>query len=248
MVGVKLEGGPMIDPEAESAALTERSVELAGLLAAGEPIVERASPAVWAERRRLAAASHEARRTAAAKVAAGMDPGCVVGRQPPIRRVKTDWKGRDLDPFHGASVITAEVVAFWEHQRDVVAAEVEAQYRRAAEKRPYRPALAAAARGHLGVLRERQTMQSEGGAELEGALARYDGAFMNLRQGALAAQEISGEAITRLASLRRIAAQAELGDDDEEGFIANAIGAVTDLGLVDAKTGQPLVAAAGDVT
>jgi hypothetical protein len=231
------------DLEAESRALRQRSAELVELLGV-LPVVE-GMPAVWAERRRLAAATHKARRTAAAKVAAGMDnPGVIVGSQPPIRRVETDWKGLDLDPFHGSPVVTPELVAFWEWQRDVLAPAYEAQYRKAATETPYSEALVAAANGHIALLRARHSMLAEGGTEVEAAVARYDQAYMNLRQGPIDAQAIAGEAEIRLASLRRIAVQAELGDDlDERGFIAAVVSQRDEVGLVDAKTGTPLVPA-----
>jgi hypothetical protein len=242
----------MIDPEAESAAVRERSAELAGLLAV-LPVVERASPAVLAERRRLARATHEARRTAAAKVAAGLPAGAgvVVGAQPPVRRVVTDWKGVDRDPFHGSPCVTPELVAFFEHQRDHVAAEVAGQYRRAAEATPYREALVAAARQHVEVLRGRRTMLSEGGSEVEAALTAYEQAYVNLREAAIDAQFVAGEAQQRLDTLHRIVVQVELGDAlDERPFIANAIAsAAPDTPIVfDAKSGDPLVPAAGAVT
>jgi hypothetical protein len=238
-----------IDVEAESAALKERSAELAQLLDAGHPVVDRSQVRqVSAESQRLAKETHRARREVAARVAAGLDAGCVVGRQPPVRRVKTDPRtGRDLDPLGGRSAVTDELLRFWEHKRDVVAPAVEGQYREAAERTPLRPPLLAAARQHIALLRQREMMLSEGGVELEASLAAYEQAFVNLRQAALdVPTDISAEAITRLQSLRRIQAQAELGDgDDERGFLANAISQVTDVGLVDVATTMPLVPDSG---
>jgi hypothetical protein len=233
----------VIDAEAESDALRQRSVDLGELLDAGHPVVGGGSLPEVAESRRLGQLAHQARQTAAARVAAGLDPGCVVGRQPPVRRTRTDRHGRDLDPFHGAAVVTDELVAYWEHRRDVVAPAVEAQYRRAATDRPYREALVAAARGHIAVLRERQAMLSEGGLGLEAALARYDEAFLALRQAANDdAQTIANEAETRLASLRREAAQALVGGDEVKGFLGATLASVTDVGVVDPDTALPLVA------
>jgi hypothetical protein len=136
----------------------------------------------------------------------------------------------------------AELIKFWGHQRDVVAPAVEGQFREAAEQTPYRPALVSCVRAHVALLQQRHATLSEGGEELEAALGRYDQAYENLRMAALDAQAIAGEAMTRLASLRRISADAVLGDDGAEtGFIAASVAQVTDLGLVDPRTAMPLV-------
>jgi hypothetical protein len=239
-----------VDPEAESQAMAERSLELAGLLDAGHPVVK-GTPAVLAESARLGRAAHRARLEVAAKVAAGADPGCPVGNEPPVRRVRTDNRGRDLDPLGGRAAVTPELIAFWEYRRDVVFPAVEAMYRRAAEETPYRPALVAAAKGHLGVLRERWSMLSEGGVELEAAVESYDSAFVVLRQNANDCQMIATEAENRLVALRKEAAALLVGADQTKGFITNAISSAApdtfpifdDTGrpyaTVDAKTGQP---------
>jgi hypothetical protein len=231
----------VIDVEAESEAWTERSRELAELLDAGHPVVDRtATEAAGSESRRLGAVAHQARRHAAVLVAAGKDPGCVVGREPPIRRVRTDVRGRDVDPLHGRAIISDELVTYWTHRRDVVAPAVEASYRQAMIDQPYSPALVAAVRGHLAVLRQRRSMTFEGGEELQSSVERYDLAFEQCRMAANDAQSIATEADARLASLRRIAAETELGDRDEvKPLIAAALSNITDL-PVDAKTGQPV--------
>jgi hypothetical protein len=238
-----------IDVEAESASLKERSAELAQLLDAGHPVVDRSHVRqALAESQRLAREARRARQEVAARVAAGLDARCVVGRQPPVRRVQTDPRtGRDLDPLGGRSAVTSELLDFWTHKRDVVAAAVESSYREAAERTPYRPALVASAKAHIGLLRTRETMLSESGVELEGAVNAYEQSFVNLRQAALDVQtDIAGPAETRLGSLRRISAEAVLGDgDDERGFLANAISQVTPTGLVDAATTMPLVPDSG---
>jgi hypothetical protein len=217
----------VIDVEGESLALRQRSLELVGLLDAGHPVVK-GSPAVLAESKRLGAAAHAARKAAAVRVAAGLDADVPVGRAPAVRRVRTDWKGRDLDPLHGRPVVSPQLVAYWEHRRDVVAPAVEASYRQAAEACPYREPLAACARGHLGLLRDRRSMLSEGGVDLEAALARYDGAFEAVRMAAIDAQHIATQAIDRLASLRRIEASLVVGGDDEKGFISATLATVAD--------------------
>jgi hypothetical protein len=234
----------MIDVEAESREIRERSAELAELLDGGHPVLDRTHVReVAAESRRLAREARQARQRVAAQIATGAGAPCVIGRQPPVRRVRTDPRtGRDLDPLAGKSAVTAELLAFWEHQRDIVAPAVEASYREAAERTPYQPALVASARQHVSLLKSRETMLDEGGVELEASVARYDEAYVNLRQAAVDAQAISGEAETRLQSLKRIEAEALLGDgDDERGFLANAISSVTPTGLVDPATAMPLV-------
>jgi hypothetical protein len=232
-----------IDPELEAQQHRERSAALCEMLDAGHPVVVQ-KRAVLAESKRLGEESQRARREAAARVAAGLPAGCPVGLELPIRHVVTDRLNRDVDPFHGAAVVTDALIAYWGHRRDVVAPAVESSYRQAAVERPYREALVAAAHEHIGLLRERRSMLSEGGAEVEGALARYDEAFLVARQAALDSQAIAGEAVERLASLRREAAKAEVSGDQVTGFIASAVSMATDS-LVDAKTGMPLVPTSG---
>jgi hypothetical protein len=230
----------MLDPEAESAELKQRSAELAQLLDAGHPVVG-GCPDVMAESKRLAAAAHQARRKVAGRVAAGLPVDCPVGTQPPLRRVRTDARGKDLDPLGGRSVVSPEILRYWEHRRDVVFPAVEAMYTRAAEETPYREALVAAARAHIALLRERQMLSSEGGVDVEVAMAKYDEAYRRLRQGKIDAQDIASEAVERLASLRRIAASLELGDRDEvKPFLASAIATATDAPLFDPASGMPL--------
>jgi hypothetical protein len=219
----------VIDPEAESEILRQRSLELAEMLDAGHPVAERPE-AVWAESRRLGLVATQARREVATRVANGKDPGTgvTVGRQPPIRRVKTDRRGHDLDPLHGRAAITPELVRFWEHRRDVVFPAVETSWRQAVEDRPYRDALVCAARGHLAVLGQRRST-SEGAARLAGALRAYDTAFENVRQAVLDSQAIATEATGRLAVLDRERAAVLVGEDNVKPLIASALGEVLDL-------------------
>jgi hypothetical protein len=229
----------MIDVEQESEALRERSQQLTELLDAGHPVVEGCAD-VLAESKRLGKVAYQARREAAARMAAGLPVDCVVGNPPPIRRVATNRRGKDLDQFGGRSVVTDELVAYWTHRRDIVAGAVEAVYRSAAEHTPYREALVAACRGHIGVLQQRFAVKSEGGVELESALERYDSAYRNLRESANDAQRIAVEATDRLAALAREKASALLGTDETKGFVANVLGAVLDA-PVDPDTAMPLI-------
>jgi hypothetical protein len=228
----------MLDPEAESAALKQRSLELVQMLDSSHPVVEGCAD-VLAESKRLGKVAYQARREAAAKVAAGLDPACVVGNPPPIRRVATNRRGKDLDPFGGRAVVTDELLEYWTHRRDVVAPAVEGVYRSAAEHTPYREALVAACRGHIGVAQQRFAMKSEGGVELEAALERYDSAYRNLRESANDAQRIAVEATDRLAALAREKASALVGGDQVKGFIGATLAAVTDR-PVDPDTAMPL--------
>ncbi len=234
----------MIDVEAESEVLRERSLGLARLLDEGHPVVE--SPAdVWSESRRLGQLAHQARRIVATRIALGQDPGAgvTVGRQPPVRRVHTDARtNRDVDPLGGRSAITPELIRFWQHKRDEVADAVEAQFRQAAEAMPYRPTLVAAAHGHLEVLRQRRSMLSEGGDQLEASLRSYDDAHVALRQAANHdPAAIRNEAIDRLTSLEREKASALLGDRDRvEPLIAAALASVSGA-PIDVDTLTPLI-------
>jgi hypothetical protein len=227
---------------AESESLSQRSSDLAGLLDAGHPTV--VPPAeVLGESRRLGAVAAAARKQVASRVAAGVTPGAgvTVGRQPPVRRVQTDRRGRDLDPLHGRTVITPELVAYWEHRRDAVASAVEGSYREAAERTPYSEALVAACRGHLAVLEGRQSRNEAGG--LVAAVRAYDDAYVALRQSAVDAQQIANQAQARLDSLEREKANAVVGADELKGFIAAALSTITDL-PVDPESTLPLVDAA----
>jgi hypothetical protein len=221
-----------IDVEAESEALRRRSTDLAELLDAGHPVLGPQPPEVD-ESRRLGHVANVARQQVGARVAAGKDPGegVTVGAAPQIRRVRTDRWGNDLDPMHGRTTITPQLVAYWEHRRDVVAVAVEGRFRQALEQNPYRPALVAAVQGHLAMLRQRRST-GEGLDVLDGALRRYDQAYANLRESALDAQHIATEAEDRLASLRREAAKLEVGDVTQTGLIASVL-AVDDPAPVD---------------
>ena len=229
----------VIDVEAESSALMQRSAELASLLAGSEPVVDR-SPirAVEEEAARLGKMARAARSYVAIQLAAGLDAGVgvVVGRPPPIRRVKTDARGRDLDPVHGRAVITPALLAYWEHQRDVVGPTTEGAYRRAIEVCPWQPALVASVKGHLGLLGLRGSGKDEGARELHSALRQYELAYSVLRDGAHDAQNIATAARSRIAALEREAANALVGDETTTvtALIASAVSMVTD-GPVDAK-------------
>lgn len=231
-----------IDVEAESDALRQRSAELVALLDAGVPVVDRTSTrAVQEEAAELARAAHRARADVAKKVAAGQDPGVPMSKIPPIRRIASTRNGRDPDAvLRGRSVITPELVAYFEHQRDTVAPATEDMYRQAVADRPYQAALVAAVRGHLALLGQRQNVESEGGEALTVALRRYDDAYSAIRENINDAHMIATVAIGRLTSIERERAAAVLGDDETTvlvGLIAAEQGIESAQKMLDADGG-----------
>jgi hypothetical protein len=229
----------MIDVEAESQELRDRSLELVELLK-DVPVLGPPPPELD-ESRRLGRAAHQARQRVAERVARGQDPGCPLGPPAPIRRVRTDPRtGRDLDPLRGRQAVTGELLQFWTYRQDVVAAAVADWYTRAAEETPFSEPLVCASRGHLAVLEGRRSA-SEGGSELSQALKAYVDCFEGLRSNGLDSQQIANEAAGRLASLRRIVAQLEVGDDQLKPLIAAAASTVADL-PVDPESLTPLIA------
>jgi hypothetical protein len=232
----------LFNPEAESEAMKARSLELVELLE-DLPVVKGSPPEV-AESRRLAQVAGQVRRTVAARIQAGLDPGpgVVVGGRPAIRRVVVDNKGKDVDPLGGRVVISDELVEHWRYRRDVLAPAVAAQYTRAAEETPFSESLVAAAKGHLSVLRGRESMKQEGGVELEAAVKAYSDSYSALRTAALDAQQIGVEAENRLNALQRERAQAQLGEGDTtRGLIASAMVEATDALAFDPESLTPLV-------
>jgi hypothetical protein len=119
------------------------------------------------ESRILGAKAHSARPGVAERVAVGQDPGCTLGPKPPVRRHPG---GRDDDPIlRGQSAITPELTRCLQH-RLVLGELISSTYVAAAESFECPPALMAAAQGHLSVLRSRQAIGEEGGAELDRAV------------------------------------------------------------------------------
>jgi hypothetical protein len=143
----------------------------------------------------------------------------------------------------GRSVISPELLSFWQHRRDELAPATEASFREAAQRVPYSEALAAAARGHLAVLAGRQS-RGEGAEGLAAALKAYDDAYVALRQSAVDSQQIAIQAQARLDSLEREKANSVVGGDQVKGFIASVLAADSDL-PVNVETGVPLTPAAG---
>ena len=238
----------MIDPEAEAAAIRVRSAELAALLDAGIPVVDLGPVrAAQAEAARLGAVAQAARKDVAVRLAAGMDAGAgvVVGRSRPIRRVRTDARGRDLDGvLKGRAAITPQLIRCIEFRRDVVGPTIADAYRRAIEARPWRPALVAAVRGHIGLVGLRQNSDSEGGPALAAALETYERSYAVLREAIIDGEHVAVEAADRLANLEREKAEALVGDDDTviTGLIASAVaGATPDQVVID---GRPIGMAA----
>jgi hypothetical protein len=237
-----------IDVERESQALAKRSFELAEMLEAAVPVVDR-SPikAALAESSRLAKEAHEARDQVTVRVAAGLDPGCLIGPPLPIRKVPSTPDGRDPDPvIKGRAVITPELVAYWVHRRDVVGPSIVSASERAAEALPTAPALTAAARGHLAVLRERANFGDEGGSTLDAALQRFDNARGTLVAGRNEGAWITSSAVERLELLQGEEAAGLLRGrgadlDSVQPWLAGRIVAtLAEDVLIDMKTMKPL--------
>ena len=232
----------MVDPEGESKALASRSAELIELLRAGVPSVDKGPVReALAESRRLGAAAHRARQDVAVKVALNVDPGCPVSRAPAIRRVRTDLAGHDVDPLHGRSAVTEELLRFWQHRKDTVAAVIADVYRKAAEATPFSQSLTSAVFGHLSVLRDRRSYQLEGGNELELAFHDYEQVYQAVKEGLNEAEMVSVEAEDRLQSLKRVAAESLVTDPETsvKGLIHASISMAADS-PVSAQTGLPV--------
>jgi hypothetical protein len=241
----------MIDTEAESRALLERSQDLAAQLEAALPVVDGTMiREALAESRRLGDAAEAARAEVDRRLAAGKSPGCPLGPLGAIRKVRTLPNGRDAEPgLRGRTPITLEIVGYHDHRRDVVAAAYRAAYTEAAERLERRPTLVAAARGHITELRRRETYLTEGGQELETALRRFLDAPVALDAGCQEADKIAVAAEQALGWLRTAPAEAQI--EAQHGPVAQFttaqwVAAQTSLALgsepVDAKTGAPIEA------
>jgi hypothetical protein len=189
----------VIDVERESQEILERSRDLAAALDAALPSVDRSGiREALAESKRLAAAAATARNDVARRLAKGMSPGCPLGPAGPIRRVRT-VNGRDTDPWlKGRLVCSPELRSYHEHRRDQVAGAYRAAYAEAGERFDSHLALLAAARGHVSVLRARDSVGLEGGVELEAAIANFSDAAGVLRAGMREADEIEAAAQSAL--------------------------------------------------
>jgi hypothetical protein len=189
----------MIDLEGESRAIRERSLELAGLLEAGIPTVDRRPIApLRAESARLATEANRAREAVAERVRQRLDPGAVMGPIPPIRRLPT---GKDTDAtLRGRTVVTDELVSYWRHRRDQLGPGIVGCYE--AASLPRLPAVTlAAVEGHLALLRSRGDHVDEGASTLQGALTRYQSVPEQLAIGTAEGQAVIAEAEARLSSL-----------------------------------------------
>jgi hypothetical protein len=239
----------MIDTEAESRALLERSQDLAAQLEAATPAVhDTGIREALAESQRLGDAAEAARAEVEGRLVAGKPPGCPLGPFGAIRRVRTLPNGRDAEPgLRGRTPITPELVGYHEHRRDVVTAAYRTAYTEAAEQLERRPTLIAAARGHITELRRRETYVTEGGQELETALRRFLDTPSALQMGHHEADKIAFTAEQALGWLRTAPAEAQI--EAQHGPVAQFttaqwVAAQTSLALgsepVDAKTGVPI--------
>jgi hypothetical protein len=236
----------MIDVEHESELLKQRSHDLAAQLGATVVVVDRTGiEEALAESRRLAERAAAARAAVAARLAAGQQPGAALGPFQPIRKVRTLPDGRDPDPhLQGRVAVTAELLDFHTHRRDVVAAAYREAFARAGARLDARPALVAAAKGHLSLLRERGSFTAEGGDRLDRSLRSFLDIAGTLRAGQQEADEIAAAAEVALTQLRAAPLQAVM--EAEGGPMADLRLASFAVGRMSAAMGgEPLDAASG---
>jgi hypothetical protein len=237
-----------IDVEAEAQQYRQRSAELAGMLDAGVPTVDKSGiRQALAESKRLEGEVADARAEVSKRLARGAPAGCPVGPHLPIRPVVTDFRGVDLDPqLRGRTPVTPQLLQFWQHRKDVVADAIRTAYTEAGERLNTQPALLAACRGHVAELRQRGAFVDEGGGQLLAALQRHQDAAELLRSGPQEADEVEGKAREALERLRSLPMLAEM--EAEQGPMALAsinswviarVSAAIDQ-PVDAKTGKPI--------
>lgn len=225
----------MIDVEAESQAMGERSAELAERLRSLVPEVNRDEiREVQAESRRLAAEATRARDQIAEMVRKGqpLPAGVTVGLQPPIRKVPSGGRDRKAyETLQGRPVISPELLEYWCHRRDVVGPAIVRAHETAALDLPPAAALLACARGHLASLRTRGAFVAEGGLDLEVALKAVDAVRGQLIEGVSEGQAVTTEATGRLESLAGQLASVKVASSGVEvsdvwlaGRIAGALG------------------------
>jgi hypothetical protein len=236
----------MLDPEAEAEALSERSLELAQLLDAAIPVVDRSEISeALGESRRLADETQAARAEVSRRLAAGKPAGVPLGPVGPIRRVRSLPNGRDADPhLRGRLVVSPEAIRYHEHRRDAVAPAFRAAYAEAGERLDARPALVAAARGHLAQLRQREQFADEGGDALDAALKRFTDAGGVLRAGMREGDEIAVRAEAALAQLRNAPLEALV--EEQHGPTGALTAHQWTAALMSASTGQPFNATTGE--
>jgi hypothetical protein len=232
--------------------LRERSAELAAQLDAAVVTVDRSGiDQVLAESQRLDAAARAARADVSRRLAAGRQPGVPLGPVGPVRRVPEGPNGQpDGDPWlKGRVALTPELFDYWTHRRDVVAPAYRDAYLAAGAQYEARPSLLAAARGHGALLRDRESVTSEGGVELYAALRRFLDSAGSIREGVAQADEIQREAEAALERLH--AAPGLAAVEDEHGpmaatavnqWIGGRISAVLGSEPVNATTGRPVEA------
>jgi len=133
--------------------------------------------------------------------------------------VRTLPDGRDAEPgLKGRTPITPELEAYHRHRRDVVAVAYRTAYAEAEEHLERRPALVAAARGHISELCRRETYMTEGGQELETAVRRFINAPGALQVGYHEADKIAATAEQALSWL--LTAQVEAQIEADHGPVA----------------------------
>jgi hypothetical protein len=218
--------------------MKERSLELVRMIDECIPTVDRGPiREAQAESRRLAGEAKRARDAVVEKVRRGEDPQVPLGLRPPIRRVKTDGRGRDLDGvLLGRAAVTPQLVKHWEFRRDVLAGAIISVHSDAAANLPQATALLSAARGQLAFLRDRQSFRDEAGLELEVALKRFEDTRLTLIEGINEGHQVASQAAARLEGLAGEIAAAKMAERGVDvispilaGRVAAAMGDVVDL-------------------
>jgi hypothetical protein len=233
-----------VNVEAESRALLERSRQLAELLEAAIPVVDKTPiREALAESKRLGGEAHKARDRVVAAARRGKDlPGVVLGPVAPIRRVPAGRRDREAyDALQGRACVTAELVAYWAFHRDVLGPAITAAHEDAAAKLPQATALLAAVTGHLSALRQRGAFAEEGRAELEAVRQRFDECRGHLQEGVNDGRMVTTQAVERLEALQGEATAAKIqgqGVDFLSPWIAGKVAALLGHDFVDAT--QPL--------
>jgi hypothetical protein len=143
----------------------------------------------------------------------------------------------------GRLVINAELVRFWTHKRDVVAAAYRSAFSEAGERLAAHPALVAAARDHLARLHQRETFIAEGGEALTAALNRFTDCAGRLRAGRAEADEIEAQAERALAETRSAPLEALL--EAEHGPTGALTAHQLASALTSAASGMPFDADTG---
>jgi hypothetical protein len=230
-----------IDIEQESRALLERSRELATMLENAIPTVDKTQiREALAESKRLGTEARKARDTVVERVRKGRDPGVTLGPVAPIRKVPSDRQEAAVyEVTKGRAILTAELVAYWAFQRDVVGPAIVSAYEAAAEQLPLDQTLLATVAGHLALLRQRGIFVDEGREELDTARRHFDACRGRLQEGVNDGRLVSDRAGEVLENLQGEATAAKMqgqGVDFLSPWLAGKVAALLGHEIIDAKS------------